>query len=731
MSTASKRLLRSADVCSIAGAVFLIIVAAAAVSSRPVAAQPPAPSGDEPAVLEYVGQLGGFVSAVTVHGDYAYVATGPYITALNVAADTPQAVGQSAPLMKHGPYIDLAATDSLLFATVGDRDVVVMDATDPQALPVITTITTESSVVDQVEAASSRLYVATGTEVLIFDVADPLRPQVLSRTEVYSSTAQLLLQGGHLFVVNAYPRGLLVLDVQDAHSPRVLKWLEAINVRFVAAAGGFVFASVITRASVPDPDWPRDVASLRILDASPGAGFAEIGQLDFAPQAGGGPLVATEETVYISNGVGGNDVRVVDVRQPSAPTEVGHFAIPTALSVGAANSLERAAGSRMCLVGSHLFVVFDDYQASQSGVLVVDTSNEHSPTQSGMWTQGGPGIVTKLEVAGDVLLVGEPLASQALVYDCSDHLSPRQVGRIPMNTHNVDFAISGHRAVVLDTEMFHLVDLTNPANPLTVAELSVPGGPSQAYAVAMSDQFIYLTMTGSGETGKDIAQLAVYEITDDNRVEPVYRLELGPYLYMFDVQLQGDHLYIATQEPLKGDSVWVVDVTDPSRPKLTGRIATPQNIRGQYLDGPLAYEAVELPLTEEEKGMPQPPVRPALRILDISDPMQLRQVGLVTGSEVEADRSNSTVQWGVGVSHGYALLAAGDGYVRTFDVRDPAMPRQVQKLQVPGIVSAISTLDDVSYVAGDGAGLLILQLRPGSDERSESRINLPILLRHQ
>jgi hypothetical protein len=543
---------------------------------------------------------------------------------------------------------------------------------------------------------------------------------------MYARSSQVLHHDGLLYVVMARGGGLFVLDVRDPASARFVGGIEEIDIRNVAVAGETVFVTAWEERAHPTfPELTEDIQSLRAYSGHPDAGFDELGRIEFGgngrtPSAD--DLDAVEGRVYVSVQ---HEVIVVDAHEPAALVVTSRFDTPPSTAMGAVNPYPFESDGRMTASGQRLFVTFNEYgpehpHGGQSGVAVYDLSMPTSPAEVGAWGQDVPNNVEELAVAEGLLYVSQTPASRVRVYDIADPKAPRQVSDIEVDTCMKDFAVADDRVLILDCASYalHVVDMSDPARPALLARREL----WRATAVELRGDYVYAAMYGPGETGDDVGQLAILRLTADGRLEDIYRLEGLPRA-AHDMVLRGRHLLLAH----RSQDLTVIDVGDPSAPVIVGHVETPGALMGLSVVGDTAYLAAQLPTPQEERDLTPYPTYGGVVTVDISDPSDPRQVA-VYEAHLDDHRGN-VPRWGVAVAHGHAVLAAAEGYVRVVDVRDAGAPVDAGRIRVPGVVGAAAASGDYVYVAGSGAGLLVLRVNSPAGSRTPKQAFLPSVLR--
>jgi hypothetical protein len=166
------------------------------------------------------------------------------------------------------------------------------------------------------------------------------------------------------------------------------------------------------------------------------------------------------------------------VSDPAHPTEV------------AAHHLDLSMAS-IQVAGGYAYVA-----AEISGFAVLDISDPHAVTQVGLFTDGSHYMID-VALMGDYALVAVR-DYYVLVLDVSDPTQIEQVGSYASSPRAV--AVEGKRAHIVHFYRVEVVDVSDPANPKEVDEVSLPivGGMFQLYDVYPIDGRLYVAGKDSG-----------------------------------------------------------------------------------------------------------------------------------------------------------------------------------------------------------------------------------------
>jgi hypothetical protein len=246
-------------------------------------------------------------------------------------------------------------------AFLGGSNLVLFDVADP-ARPrfVSALITTPMPMTDirEIVLQESRAYLVTDVGVWLADVADPAAPRLVGRV---SETGVAVAAGRHLYVAEgAVPRqgsaagqngggGMTIVDVSNPAAPRVVGRLDAgaLGRREDASVYGAdvnVIAAgarhVYLDAEVRVGARTRDY--LVTVDVSDPARPREVGRVEVDFLDG---LVVRGATLY-AYGTGGSRalVRRYDLSNPAAPRETGRYDLDETTDMESVGNLEAANG---------------------------------------------------------------------------------------------------------------------------------------------------------------------------------------------------------------------------------------------------------------------------------------------------------------------------------------------------------------------------------------------------
>ncbi len=273
------------------------------------------------------------------------------------------------------------------------------------------------------------------------------------------------------------------------------------------------------------------------------------------------------------------------------------------------------------------------------------------------------------------------------VVDVSNPANPAWVNGINLSDDlyypNHLFPYDSHLFVGAAGAYFSIVDVSNPASPRLVG-----GYDEYCNDARFKDHLAYLAAGTNG--------LVILNIADLSHISEVGSYETTPNVLGLDVQ---DTLaFLACDD----GSVQAVSIKDNANPFLISNLAISGYAYRIALAGHRAYVA------DGTKG---------LRILDVSDPKNMKEIGFFVSDSVTSNVKFINLQ----VLGSYVLVLDANFGMRMFDVSDPQNPSQVAyfKLKYPKDFWAQG---DLIY-APDESGLYIIRnsLLTGIEQRTKPK----------
>lgn len=320
---------------------------------------------------------------------------------------------------------------------------------------------------------------------------------------------------------------------------------------------------------ISEPPHPRQVGSLLLplpLQAAQDIKVAGDVALVITPKAG---------------------LRVVDVSEPTAPTEVGFY--------------ETSGIVLAVAVSGHIAYLVE----KGKGLRVLDLSKPASPVEVGHLARAN---IWDVAVADGYAYLAADKAGLRVI-DVSDPTAPTEVSYF--NRAGRSIYVANGYAYVSNWEVLHIVDISDPMAPIRVSRTTG----LDASDVAVTDDYVYIANHWAGLVVLDISNPAAPK-----------RDHYYGVVYAQSVAVVGNYLYLVDWEGLQ-----VLDVSAvPTAPSKVGFVST----RWQGLT--VAVEGNIAVVTQGEDG-PAGSIWGALGIVDVSEPTQPMVVGSYETRHIATD----------------------------------------------------------------------------------------------
>jgi uncharacterized secreted protein with C-terminal beta-propeller domain len=256
------------------------------------------------------------------------------------------------------------------------------------------------------------------------------------------------------------------------------------------------------------------------------------------------------------------------------------------------------------------------------------------------------------------------------------------------------------------TSRMQALDARDPANIVRLADYEVPGTISDSRRVG---DILYLATLEDGYcwgcAGQEPATVVTsFDVADVTALARVDQLRLANdddvYSYQRSISVTQDRIYISGQEwssngqPTNG-TIQVVDISDPSGALVQGAtvpIAGQIQSRWQMDEFDGVLRVISQP---GGWGSSTPPVLETFRVDDANDISRLARLS------IQLPKPNEVLQSArFDGARAYAITAERVDPLFTFDLSDPANPRQVGELEMPGFVYHMEPRGDRLYALG-------------------------------
>jgi hypothetical protein len=246
------------------------------------------------------------------------------------------------------------------------------------------------------------------------------------------------------------------------------------------------------------------------------------------------------------------------------------------------------------------------------------------------------------------------------ILDVSDPAIPQLVGEITTPDLIIDIAVSDNTAYVADWNAgLRILDIANPQMPIELFQYPE----REAVGIKISRNYAYL----SGASGLTILDIA-------NPAQPQKKFSgfsgAGP---PSDLEVREPYLYLNV-EPVGFGVFAIIDISRPEAPVFRSQFLTPDYAHAIALNGNYAYVA------ERRQG---------LHIFDISNPDTIKYVNGI---------GVAGVAWDIVISGNLAYVATSDG-LQIFDISIPTQPQPLGYVDTPTFSLSSAVVGNYCYVA--------------------------------
>jgi len=252
-----------------------------------------------------------------------------------------------------------------------------------------------------------------------------------------------------------------------------------------------------------------------------------------------------------------DELKIVDVTEPTAPVVVGSLAIG-------------GASEGLFVAGRYAYVV----DSESDDLKVIDISNPSTPSITGSVLLQPSASPTHVYVAGRYAYITDISTDELRVVDISDPFSPTEIGGVGLDTNARSVFVDGRYAYVTDgaASFLYVYDVSNPGAPSLAGSLSV----DFPEALYVSGRYAYVTTFGTPE-------LLVIDISDPST--PVQVGSVGVGVLPYGLYVSGDYAYVVAAPGVLSQ----IDVSDPAAPNVVGSTNIGSNPLDVEVSGGYAY----------------------------------------------------------------------------------------------------------------------------------------------
>ena len=345
------------------------------------------------------------------------------------------------------------------------------------------------------------------------------------------------------------------------------------------------------------------------------------------------------------------------------------FRIDDPVNLTATTSYDIVGSVQDLAKSGSLLAMSDGYR----GFYLLDVADPSSPrllSHQDITDQPGQVDVAGIDIAGQRLAVVDGLGLHIL--DITDPHNPVKLTFFKTQGYASDVVLSAPFAFVADGSQFQIIDLTSMENPVLLASLPMVGDVSR---LKLRGHLVYLA-NGTGG-------VAIVDVRDPSNPRLISKVNTPGSA--IDLTLTEGYAYVAAD----ANALQIINTSQPDQATIVGMSGLAANAGGIFVDQNHAFIA---------DGF-------GLRIIDVSD---------VTRPYLDAFISTPGQARDVTVEGNYAYVADGFQGVRLIDVSNKQAPVEIADFDTPGYAGDIVILNGYGYIADGMAGLQIVALTQNS-----------------
>jgi hypothetical protein len=260
-----------------------------------------------------------------------------------------------------------------------------------------------------------------------------------------------------------------------------------------------------------------------------------------------------------------NGLQVIDISDPTNPNVIGsYYDIPL-------KTIQDIA-----IKGNYAYVA-----NQHNGLLVIDISDPSQPKYAGVYDT--PGVAMGVALNGNYAYVAD--GNMGLqVLDITDPAHPELAGSFEsLSTYMYSVSVKDSYAYVL-SQGLEIIDISDPTQPLHIGSLTLGGTHGE---IIVRDDYVYVS--GEGLISIDVSDPANPRIVGNYKSWAVPYIPPGNYTYSSQVfwglDISGNYAY------LTGNTLQMIDITDPTNLRWVGSYNTPGKIYSIDVNENYAYIA--------------------------------------------------------------------------------------------------------------------------------------------
>ncbi|MBI5058982.1 T9SS type A sorting domain-containing protein [candidate division KSB1 bacterium] len=300
-----------------------------------------------------------------------------------------------------------------------------------------------------------------------------------------------------------------------------------------------------------------------------------------------------------------------------------------------------------------------------NGLRVIDIADRTRPAEIAALDLGGS--VTAITTHGATAYVG--VSARLVCVNVTNPAAPQRLGEVTQFGGAQDLIErGGYLYAASGSGGLRIADVTNPNSPVVVGTAATR---NQAYGVDLLGSLAFIADYESGLSIFDTSNPALPQLVGETTNQPGF----------MDVVVHDSVVYAAA-----GDGLHIIDATIPADPHEIGVFAQAMGAQALALRWPLLFVDCHYL---------------GLYVFDCTEPLSPTVYGFMDTPEFEA--------WGVACDSTYAYLAAGYHGARIIDISDPEAIAEVAFVDTD-YLQTTTIVDHFAYIAAGEYGLNVVDI---------------------
>lgn len=468
---------------------------------------------EHPFVISTI-ETGNYVSDVSVAGGYAYLAHS-YSGFLVINIEDPSAPFITGTLDYSGNFSKIIIDGNYAYILDKWFGLQIVDVSNPNAPSLLTSLDVNLLEAQNIALSANYVYVtdAKGFGLHIIDINNPENPSIAASLATPGTALGISVIENYAYIASGYS-GFQIFDISNPSSFLVGSLVTdetdtAHRINAIKLSENYLYAA-------------RSDFGLQVFDIHDPFNLSIIGSLDTPGRSYDVEIV--EKYAYIADGNSG--FQVFDIQDPTLPLQVGSLGISgSALDVS--------------VVGNFAYIA-----AYSGGLQVVDISNPLSPFITGSINFGS--IANAVSISGEFAFIANGSLRGLQIANISNPSNPTFTGSLYTPGSANDIAVLGDYAYIADGDSgLQIIDISNPSSPSLLSSL-VSG---YAKHITIVEHYAFLSVYND-----NIDEFTVHIVDVSNPDNPLLVGILDTPGYPNDINITGNIACIAD-----GNAVLLVD----------------------------------------------------------------------------------------------------------------------------------------------------------------------------